>query len=399
MYSKHDYDISPGTKNFARSSTETYASTVESFEELCEEPETYDSDYQVPEYLEIAHTNLRASNPSNFAEYFPTMQRLHICHDDTTSDGNMNLRVDVDGRKEKIQLFHLRMQDIKKREFSLRRYERSSGREVCKSSRKYQEPSAPKRPATISRSVSNAFATFKKPDFKRTNSSQSTRSYKSHKKELKRQDSGYVSEEDEDDFENFMNKSRGIKVPTNTTKLEFSNYAQVEVKRRGAKSSKRYEFEYWGHDYTWRRVIKKDGQGKEVSFHLYKGESVPAVARIVPDLRDMAQVREEEKNGGWVPPCSLWIHDQSVLEALTDVADVIVATGLIALVDDCIKRRFHTKKVHQVAVPLTPLHVDLVGPKAMVSHMFKRRNSGGSTKSEREQRSSPLRYANAVAAY
>lgn len=226
----------------------------------------------------------------------------------------------MEERKEKIQLFHLRMQDLKKRDFSLRRYERASGREVCKSSRKYQDPPVAKRPATLSRSVSNAFATFKKPEFKRTNSASSTQSSKSHKG-LKRQDSGYASGEDGDDFEAFMKKSKAIKVPTNTTKLEFSNYAQVEVKRRGAKSSKRYEFEYWGYNYTWKRVVKTDGAGKEVSFHLYKGDSGPAVARIVPDLRDPAQVKEAARNGGWVPPCSMWIHDQSVLEALTDVAE------------------------------------------------------------------------------
>jgi hypothetical protein len=80
---------------------------------------------------------------------------------------------------------------------------------------------------------------------------------------------------------------------------------------------------------------------------------------------------------------------------------VIVATGLIALVDDCIKRHFHskTKHTHSVAVPLTPLkyEVEFVSPKAMVE-MFKRRNSGGSTK-DREQRGSPLRYTDPVATY
>jgi len=82
---------------------------------------------------------------------------------------------------------------------------------------------------------------------------------------------------------------------------------------------------------------------------------------------------------------------------------VIIATGLIALVDDCIKRRFHskskrTKHTHQVGVPLTSFKYDMefVTPKAMVEHVFKRRNSGGSTK---EQRGSPLRYANAVTVY
>lgn len=403
IYSKPSYDISPLTKQLPRSSTETYASTVESFEELCEEPDSYDPEYQVPEYREVADDSyLRPSNPSDFAEYFPTMKRLHICHDDTTSDGNWNLRVDAEDRKEKVQLFHLRMHDIKKRDFSLRRYERSSGREVCKSSRKYQDPAATKKPATLSRSVSNAFASIKKPDFKRTNSGLSTHSSKSSKarKEIKRQDSGYISGEDEDDFEVVVKKSKAPQVPTNTIKLEFSNYAQVEVKRRGHNSSKRYEFEYWGHDYVWKRVTKKDGAGKEVSFHLYKDDSGPAVARIVPDLRDPEEVKDEERNGGWVPPCSLWIHDHSVLDALTDVADVIVATGLIALVDDCIKRRFHTKtRPHQVAVPGTTSAVEFVTPRAMVEHMFKRRNSGSSSKSEREQRSSPLRYANAITAF
>ena len=79
---------------------------------------------------------------------------------------------------------------------------------------------------------------------------------------------------------------------------------------------------------------------------------------------------------------------------------VIVATGLIALVDDCIKRRFHSKKHTTFSLPLTQVKMDMefVGPKAMVEHMFKRRNSGGSTK-EREHRGSLLRFAEPVAAY
>jgi hypothetical protein len=80
---------------------------------------------------------------------------------------------------------------------------------------------------------------------------------------------------------------------------------------------------------------------------------------------------------------------------------VIVATGLIALIDDCIKSHFHprTKHTHSVSVPLTPLkyEVEFVSPKVMVD-LFKRRNSGSSHK-EREQRGSPLRYTNPVEAY
>jgi hypothetical protein len=354
----------------------------------------------------VVERQLRASNYSDFADYFPSTKRLFIRHDDTTYDGNMNLRVDTEGRKkEPVQLFHLRLHDLKKREFSLRRYERSSGREVCHSSRKYATPAADKRPA-LTRSVGNALASIGKPSFKRTNSglSTSTHSHKS-KREMKRQDSGYGSGEDYDGDDDFFEekKSKSIPIPTNTTKLEFSNYAHVEVKRRGAKSSKRYEFEYWGHNYFWKRVTEKDGRGKAVSYHLYKEDHGPAVAHIVPEMRSPTQIRDEEEAGGWVPPCSMWISDNSVLEALTDVADVIVATGLIALVDDCIKRRFHStsRHTHQVGLPLTPLKYDMefVTPKAMVEHYLKkRRNSNGSTKEREQQRGSPLRYANAVTA-
>jgi len=393
-------DLSPAATYYPRSSTETYTSTIASQEDLYEEPESYDRDFEVSEYREVVETCLRPSNPSDFADYFPSTKRLHICHDDTSPDGNMNLRVDTEDKKKRpVQLFHMRLHDLKKREFSLRRYERSSGREVCHSSRKYAKPAAETRPA-LTRSVSNAFASIGKPSFKRTNSGLSQHSHKS-RKDMRRQDSGYGSDYDEDEFEDYEKKSTSIPIPTNTTKLEFSNYAQVEVRRRGAKSSKRYEFEYWGFDYAWKRVSKKDGAGKEVSYHLYKRDGGPAVAHIVPELRSPSQIRREERAGCWVPPCSMWISDESVLEALTDVADVIIATGLIALVDDCIKRHFHTqsKRTHQVGVPLTPLKYDVefVSPKAMVQ-MFKRRNSGGSTKEREQQRGSPLRYANPVAA-
>jgi hypothetical protein len=317
---REKHDLSPTPTYYPRTSTETYASTIASQEELYEEPETYDPEYEVPEYREVVETGLRPSNPSDFADYFPSTNRLFIRHDNTTYDGNMNLRVDTEDRKRRaVQLFHMRMHDLKKREFSLRRYERQSGREVCHSSRKYTKPAPEKRPA-ITRSMSNAFANIGKPSFKRTNSGFSQHSHRS-KKEMRRQDSGYGSNEDDDDFEDYEKKSKSIPIPSNTTKLEFSNYAQVEVKRRGTKSSKRYEFEYWGFKYHWKRVSKKDGSGKEVSYHLYKGDSGPAVAHIVPELRSPSQIRKGERNGEWVPPCSMWISDPSVLEALTDVAE------------------------------------------------------------------------------
>jgi hypothetical protein len=399
MYSaKQQYDLSPATTYYPRASTETYRSSVDSLEELSEEPDTYDSDYQLPEYRDVIDEDIRASNPSDFADYFPSTKRLTIRHDDTTSDGNMNLRVDAEDRKKRpIQLFHLKMNDLVKREFSLRRYERASGREVCHSCRK-SKPVTEKRPATLTRSMSNAFASIK-PEFKRTNSGMSTHSSKSSKKHMRRQDSGYISGDDAEDIDSFMNRSPKAvpQVPSSTTtKLEFSNYAQVDVKRRGNKSTKRYEFEYWGHNYVWRRLTKKDGDGKEISYHLYKDEGASPIAHIVPELRSPSQIRDEERNGGWVPPCSLWISDKTVVETLTDVADVIVSTGLIALVDDCIKRHFHPrsssrKGSHHVSVAGT--NVEFVNPRTMVEHMFKRRGS------EQSQKSSPLRHHSPVAVY
>jgi len=324
------YVVSPATtysSYYPRSSAETYKSEA-SQEDLFEEPEVYDPEYDVPEYQinEEVESNTRPSTTLDFADFFPTSRKLYIRHDDTTWDGNMNLRVDTEDthskHKANVQLFHMKLQDLKNRDFSLRRYERSSGREVCHSSRKYLKPSE-QRPG-LTRSMSNAFANIArtKPDFKRTNSTASTQSSRSETP-ARRQDSGYGSTPEEDDeVGEFMSeKQSSAKISTNTTKLEFSNYAQIDVKRCGAKSSKRYEFEYWGSTYTWKRVTEKDGAGKAVSYHLFKGESSRAVAHIVPEMRSLHQIEVEEAAGGWVPPCFMWISDKSVLEALTDVAE------------------------------------------------------------------------------
>jgi hypothetical protein len=171
--------------------------------------------------------------------------------------------------------------------------------------------------------VTNALASIRsKPEFKRTNSGGSL------KQSPKRQDSGYASngeDEEDDEVDSFVSsgsKSKAsLPIPTNTTKLEFSNYALVDIKRRGAKSHKRYEFEYWGSTYEWKRVSNKDSAGKSISFHLIKDDSGPAIAHIVPELRSRSQIRAEEQAGGWVPPCSMWISDERVLSALTDVAE------------------------------------------------------------------------------
>jgi len=322
VYPKSSYDKSPRMTDFARSSTETYASTVASEDIFEEEGEDYDSKYELPEYREVFESDVTPSNPLNFAEFFPTTKRMYIHHDDTTSDGNMNLRVDRETKsKGTVQLFHLRMQDLKKRDFSLRRYERSSGREVCHSSRKYVKPGTERPPLTKSVSNAFAFASIRKPDLKRSVTISSQKTHRSFGS-IKRQDSGYGSDNDDDDAQRSRSSGgKRIPIPTNTTKLEFSNYAQVEVKRRGAKSGKRYDFSYWGQSYTWKRVEDKSGYNKAVSYHLYSGEGQAPVAHIVPEMRSPSQIMDEQDAGGWVPPCSMWISDNDLLEAKTDVCE------------------------------------------------------------------------------
>lgn len=301
-----------------RSSVETYASTVASEEELADD---YPS-YQEPEFVSKPYSSTAVpSTPLEFAGYFPSTRRMCIKHDDTV-DGNMNLRIDTEkhtsnGRKVDLTLFHLRMHDLKNRDFSLRRYCRESGREVCHSSRKYTKPASERRPGLQS-SMSNALASLRSKSETKTSTIAS----------LKRQDSGYDSmSEEEDDFDSrqsslsLTSKSNSIPLPTNTTNLEFSNYAHVDLKRRGAKSSKRYEFEYWGSTYTWRRVVKKNATSKDVSYLLYNPETFSPIAHIVPTPMTPSEAKAEATKGGWVPPCSMWISDERTLSGSTDVAE------------------------------------------------------------------------------
>ncbi|KAI9817916.1 MAG: hypothetical protein M1832_004536 [Thelocarpon impressellum] len=369
-----DFDplTSPGCTFDLRASSETYASTVASEEDLAKDcPE-----YAVPEYTPDVVDEPLASTPPEFAELFPSSRRLLIRHDDTTLDGNMNLRVDTEvvmgeGRKADFTLFHLRMRDLKNRDYSLRRYCRESGREVCHASRRYVKPVSERRPA-LQRSVSHAVASFLGKQDKDTKPLAATG--------LKRQDSGYASsfdEGDELDEADATEKKRAARpIPTNTTKLEFSNYAQVNLKRRGAKAGKRYAFEYWGTAYSWRREIRKDGTVREISYHLVNNDNGIVVAHIVPVPLTPAQLREERAKGGWVPPCSMWISDADVLHDVTDVADVIVATGLVALVDDAIKNSFHQKRAVQIVLPVQSksMKMDYVGPKKLIDEVFHRRS-------------------------
>jgi len=135
--------------------------------------------------------------------------------------------------------------------------------------------------------------------------------------------------------------------PTDTIKLAFSNYAQLEITRRGSKpTNTRYDFEHWGTLYSWKRLVRKENQTDHVSFHLYQATNTDpdqSLAHIEPAPLGATEKLEEEDKGGWIPPCALWIGDDRVCRARNDLADVVVATGLIALVDDCVRERFDCK--------------------------------------------------------
>jgi hypothetical protein len=296
-----------------KTSVETYASTVPSEEALSDGL----GEFELPEYTAEQYDSVVPATPSDFSELFPSDRRLTIRHDDQTLDGNMNLRVDTEvrasGRRCDMTLFHLRMHDLKERQFSLRRYCRDSGREVCHSVLKTQKPVVEKRPG-FQRSLSNALSSMlPKSDTKVPTMSS-----------LKRNDSGYGSMhsvEFDDEPLPVVDERKGLQQLTHTVKLEFSNYAQLDVTRAGAKSGKRYEFDYWGVNYAWKRVVQRQHDSVVTRFHLVKAGSEQVLAHIVPVALSRSEARQEEAKGGWIAPCSMWIDDSSIIESQKDVSE------------------------------------------------------------------------------
>lgn len=342
-----------------QTSVETYASTRPSEEALADDLD----EFELPEYTARQYDAVIPATPSDFSELFPSHRRLAIRHDDSTLDGNMNLRVDTEVHTSRracdMTLFHLRMHDLKEREFSLRRYCRDSGREVCHSVLKSQKPAAEKRPG-FQRSLSNAFNSMLPRSDSRTPTMSS----------LKRNDSGYGSMHSvvsDDEPISIHEEPRPEQHMSHIIKMEFSNYAQVEVKRVGAKAGKRYEFDYWGVNYAWKRVVQKKHDRDEVSFHLVRAGSEQVLAYIMPMTLSRAEALEEEDKGGWIAPCSMWIADERIVMSQKDVSDVIVSAGLMALVDNTIRDRFHAKQPKQFSLP----KVEYVGPKRLLSEMLR----------------------------
>ncbi|KAF2836053.1 hypothetical protein M501DRAFT_940592 [Patellaria atrata CBS 101060] len=312
------------------SSFETYASSMDDVESDVEDEYTHN--YNFPEPTAIPAT------PRDFADLFPSPRTLTISHDDSTYDGNMNLSlyVPVETRygKQDIGLFHLRIHDLAKREFSFRRYGRDSGREICHSVRMQDNP-VHQRLFEARQSFSMSLV---KPFTKHNNDSTSSG--------LKRRDSGYESMLS--DFSDYSVKKGNLESRlTNTIQLEFSNYAHIDVVKRTTKKQKHYDFEYWGSDYSW-HVTKKSQKGAEdFSYHLYKRGKDDALAHIAPRQKTPAEVREEVAKGGWIPNSAFWFTEA----VEPDVGDVIISTGMIALVDDRIRSHFHSKHGPQPRIP------------------------------------------------
>jgi len=340
------------------SSVETYASTVPPREDLTAQPP-----YEMPlERIDIYPPDAVPTTPPEFAELFEASRRFLIQHDDSTLDGNMNLRVDTEvptssGRRCQMTLFHLRLKDLHDRRCSLRRYCRESGREVCHSARTLakRRPIPPPRP-TLRHAFSSAMQTL--------GGLKSPATFMGKKREGWRN-----SQDDSDDDEWFEKPPRQeASAPSNSVHLEFSNYAQVEIHARGTKRQKRYDFEYWGNSYYWAREFRRDG--KEFSYHLINATTGQSTAHILPESLSKRQVLHEEYNGGWVPPCSMFITDKRAFGS--DLAEVMVATGLMALVDDCIRRRWHNKSGVASSIPVKKT-AEYFAPKRLMDGVLNRR--------------------------
>ncbi|KAF7718120.1 Uncharacterized protein PECH_002458 [Penicillium ucsense] len=374
-------------------SVSTYASSTPSQNhDIPEEPlfEVEDRDERFP-------SDALASTPSSFGSLFPSTRRLLIRHDDATIDGNMNLRVDTvvpcrDGYQQDVILFHLRMYDLFSRKFSFRRYCRDSGREVCHSTRKETQSAHDRRPV-FRRSLSSMFASLRPGSSHSSHHNGCTQT----NERPKRRDSGYGSDMKHDPKSHAADSAKAdpssclsSSSPSSSSHhtqdrnltdiilLEFSNYAHVEVKRRGGTGANRYEYEYWSTRYQWRCGSRREGDLREFSYHLIDTKTSKTIAHLVPDILTPIEAMEEERKGGWVPPSSLWISDPTVYGRMPDIADAIVATGLITLVDDCIRRRWHRQRrastLSSTGAALSR-SLERMGPRRLIGEVLHRRGS------------------------
>lgn len=287
----------------------TYASTISSEKDL-----THHHEFEVPLTSHTVYPSDGVpSTAADFARLFTSDRRLLIHHDDATSDGNMNLRVDTeiidsDGRPRKLILFHLRIHDLKERRFSLRRHCRDSGRQICSSSRKYSPAPALISASSNIQQVQLRFNHAGPVSHCKSNSGQGSAR-------------GSIRNQYQPPSKAELQPLETAESTTNKIQLEFSNYAHINLTKRGLKRSKRYEYEFWGTKYQWRRQIYQNGHVQEVSYHLINDKTSKSIAHITPKSLTAREAQEEEDFGGWVPPCTMQITDRRVFRSLTDVAE------------------------------------------------------------------------------
>lgn len=204
------------------------------------------------------------STPTTFKRFFPTTDKLFIHHDDTTSDGNMNLRVDSEvvgahGGDGKLTLFHLRMHDLTDRHFSLMKYHRESGCKVGSSVRR----------ETPQRAYSGT-------------------------------------------------ASSTIGGPIQIT---LAGNRPMVLDPRGPSNSGRYYFELGGRKYEWKAQRRSYGQSEDISYCLIDRKTAESIAHITPSLLTATEAHHERALGSWVPPCTMRLTGRSLLNRNPDLAE------------------------------------------------------------------------------
>jgi hypothetical protein len=290
------------------------------------------------------------SSPKDFVELFPSSKPLYICHDSTTSDGEMNLRVFSDitsagsSKAEYMSLFHLRMHDIEDRKFSLRRYFRNSGRKGCssilsdarlrsktRSKTRFSFSMSSKRTsrAGSTHSENDVSASETKGDMGNSKGSRTSLSSWFRRRGSRSSHASSASGNDASDCDEDDNAVNAVNVAATRVSgdkiaLEFSNYSRVDVVRYSTWRIG-YTFDYWGHAYEWRRTSGKNLFGQWMywchSFHLYrKGKDKKPIVSITP--RDNKSLGSGYfTHGTWVTPSEMRFLDNDILNGSSDIAE------------------------------------------------------------------------------
>ncbi|KAI1129855.1 hypothetical protein F5Y10DRAFT_237408 [Nemania abortiva] len=287
---------------------------------------------------EMIPRNPQPSTPKEFADLFPSGDYLTIQHADFASDSNMNLTVETlmpDELGRRFQLFHLRMYDLSKRRFSLRRYCRDSGCEVSQSRRKYVGPD--NRPI-LQRSFTEAI--------KRLGDRSTDRQLEPDIVDARRSLAATAGYSPWVSVDNNISDTKDLQ-PTDLIRLEFKNYTTIEIQYVNSRKTRSYQFGYWGTEYSWNRVLDEDS----VSFHLFRGsDREDPVATIDPVAGSPERIAADRLAGAWVPPHLMRLIDSNSFKNAEGIADVIMATGLTILVDDRIREEWEEQRVPRRAL-------------------------------------------------